>query len=92
MRRVGRLLPVVSCIARMATVATCGREGEEETPNFAAAPATSRSLRDSSLLIVTLDTTRRDVLGFAARSPFAPARTPALDPFARSAVDFRRVG
>jgi arylsulfatase A-like enzyme len=74
----------------MATVSSCRREGEEKTPEAAAPAAARRSLRDSSLLIVTLDTTRRDVLGFAARASFEPAHTPALDAFARSAVDFRR--
>lgn len=65
-------------------LASCGRQ---------AAAGAKASEPPRALLIVTLDTTRRDVLGFASRDPAGAAgtaTTPVLDELAARSVDFTR--
>src|SRR5262245_5136863 len=95
-------LALVAALPAVATLG-CRRDAAASPPAAprvgSSAPASTgaanaaNSAQECALLIVTLDTTRRDVLGFAAASgaaaPFA-ARTPVLDELAKRSVDFTR--
>ncbi len=78
-------------IALFATVvaatlaARAAPRGAQATPPEPASAAPSKMPRKPDVLLITLDTTRRDYLGCYGRSP---SPTPVLDEFARSAVIF----
>jgi choline-sulfatase len=92
-------LALVAALPAVATLG-CRRDAAASPPvaprvgsSAPAAATAANAARECALLIVTLDTTRRDVLGFAsaggAAAPFA-ARTPVLDELAKRSVDFTR--
>jgi arylsulfatase A-like enzyme len=74
--------------AAAALVGACSREPQPESAAARAAPQESAPFAGSSLLVVTLDTTRRDALGFAQRAPGFAARTPVLDALAARSLEF----